>query len=102
MDVYGKIVGKMKLGTDEQARLNALVGSALPAPTPDQSPPGAAPQSLRNLRLHGRKLVQTRSGGDLKKPPDKKQLWKVETQERCAIGFRSCAGLECQRIRRGA
>ena len=63
-DVYGKIVGKMKLGMDEEARLNALAGAALPAPTPNRQSPGDRPQSIRKRRLHGRTLRKALTGGD--------------------------------------
>lgn len=85
MEVCGKIAGKMKLSTNEQVRLGALAGIALSAPTPDP-PPGAAPQSLRKLRLHGRKRVQVLTDGDPKKtPPDNKLPWTTEIQEWDAI-----------------
>ena len=66
MDVCKKIAGKTKLGTDEETRLNALARTALPAPTPDQSPLGDEPQSTRKFRLRGRKLMKALTEGDPK------------------------------------
>ena len=63
MDVYGKIAGKMKLGTDEQARLNAFADNALP-PAPAKPTPGDGPQSIRKLRLQVRTLRKTLTAGD--------------------------------------
>ena len=72
MDVYGKIAGKMTLGKEEEAKLNTLATTALPAQPPDQPPPGDTPQSIRKLRLHGRKLVHAlRDGGPKQTSPDK-------------------------------
>ena len=72
MDVYGKIAGKMKLGTDEETRLNALASTALPADPPDQPSTGDTPQSIRKLRLHGRKLMKALTEGDPEQnAPDK-------------------------------
>jgi integrase len=56
MDVYGKIAGKMKLGVDEEKRLNALASTALPAQPPEQPPLGDTPQRIRESGSKGGRL----------------------------------------------
>jgi integrase len=64
MNVYGKLGGKMKLGTAEQARFNGLALNALQADASKEPTPTDGPQSNRRLRLQGRKLMRALSVGD--------------------------------------
>ncbi len=58
MDVYGKIAGKMTLGKEEEAKLNALATKALPASIAPEPKRMDRPQNLRQRRLQGRKLAR--------------------------------------------
>jgi hypothetical protein len=73
MDVYGKIAGKMKLGADEEARLNALASIALPGEPSEQSPQGDGPPSVRKLRLRGRTLTKALTEGKSRQTTREKQ-----------------------------
>ena len=64
MNVYGKLAGKMKLGSAEQARFNGLAHDALPANASRKLTPTDGPQSNRRLRLQGRKLMRALRAGD--------------------------------------
>ena len=73
MDVYGKIAGKMKLGAEEETRLNALARTALPSDPSEQSPQGDGPPSFRRLRLRGRTLTKALTEGKSRQTTREKQ-----------------------------
>ena len=73
MDVYGKIAGKMKLGAEEETRLNALARTALPSDPSEQSPQGDGPPSFRRLRLRGRTLTKALTEGKSRQTTKDKQ-----------------------------